>query len=74
MRTVWDTGTKSGWDTGTLKMQKGWDTGTPEMGMIWDTGTLKMWKKMLGRSDTKNADRLGHRDIKKCLDAGTLKL
>ena len=23
--------TKSGWDTGTLKMQTGWDTGTPKM-------------------------------------------
>ena len=29
--------TKSGWDTGTLKMQTGWDTGTPKMKTIWDT-------------------------------------
>ena len=50
--------TKSGWDTGTLKMQTGWDTGTPKMRTIWDTGTLKMWTKMLGHRDTKNADRL----------------
>ena len=45
----------SGWDTGTLKMQTGWDTETPKMRTIQDTGTLR---------DTKNADKLGHRDIK----------
>ena len=51
--------TKSGWDTGTLKMQTGWEIGTPKMRTIWDTGTLKMRTKMLGHRDTKNADRLG---------------
>ena len=50
--------TKSGWDTGTLKMQTGWEIGTPKMRTIWDTGTLIMPTKMLGLRDTKNADFL----------------
>ena len=65
--------TKSGWDTGTLKMQIGWDTKNEDDLGHRDTENAD---KILGHRDTKNADRLGHRDTKNedmCGQTDTLK-